>query len=122
MFDRNSNGWQGNSYNGNAPYGSYDPYSRFSSNVEYVTSIEEALMRTNTFPSDKVYFHQDRPIFYKVKVDAYGKKSWAEFEYGAHCTSTEAVVNQSDLTALSERVKALEDRLNQEAGNEKSNG
>lgn len=35
-----------------------------NTNVYLVTSLEEALMRTNACPSDMVYFHQDLDIMY----------------------------------------------------------
>lgn len=115
-----------NPTNNNNWYGAYiphDSYTRHDTNVEYVTSLEEALMRTNAYPSDKVFFHQDRPIFYRVKVDAYGKKSWAEFEYGNPNNAVAMPATQSDLKALSDRISALEDKLKQEApANEKPNG
>lgn len=113
----NQNPWQ----NGNTP--SYDPYSRLSSNVEYVTSLEEALMRTNSYPSDRVFFHQDRPVFYRVKVDNFGKKSWAEFEYSNPNNAVAIPATQADLKLLSDRIGALEDKLKQEVStNEKSDG
>lgn len=107
----------------NQSYGYSNPYNTPATNVEYVTSLEEALMRTNSYPSDRVFFHQDRPVFYRVKVDNYGKKSWAEFEYGNPNNAVAVPATQADLKILSDRIGVLEDKLRQEAStNEKSDG
>lgn len=101
----------------------YDGFSQNTSNVEYVTSLEEALMKCNLRPSDKVFFHQDLPVFYRIKVDAYGKKTWAQFKYGVSEDASEIPATKADLQSLTERITALESKLTQEVFlNEKSNG
>ena len=115
MDNYNSNVW---SNTGN--YNSYtvQPFS----NVYKVTSCEEAVMRTNQRNSDMVYFDQDKNVFYRVKVDMDGRKSYATFTY----TIPEPIipVTNSDFNALSERITRLEKMLNptEENANGKLNG
>lgn len=52
-----------------------------NTNVTYVTGIEDALNKSSNYNSEMIFFHQDQPIFYRVKVDNYGKKQWQEFRY-----------------------------------------
>ena len=37
--------------------------------ITYVTSLEEALSKCNNRNTESVYFRQDLPIFYRIKVD-----------------------------------------------------
>lgn len=83
-------------------------YSTIITNIELVTGLEEAIMRTNTRYSDKVYFKQDGGAFYRIKVDGDGRKSWAEFSYSLPETNNDS---NNVLQELSNRVKALEDKL-----------
>lgn len=50
-------------------------------NVAYVMSAEEALIRTTQFGSDMIYFNQDRNEFYRVRVEMDGRKSFLVFTY-----------------------------------------
>ena len=80
-------------------------------------------MRTTSRPSDKVYFHQDSPIFYRIKVDTYGKKTWAQFKYGVFEEASETPATKADFQTLSDRLAALEAKLTQEVVNDaKPNG
>lgn len=82
-----------------------------STNVTYVTSLEEALFRANQRNSEMVFFHQDQAIFYRVKVDDEGKKFWAQFFYGKDVPETNAPVTKGDLQGIEERLKVLEEKL-----------
>ena len=102
------NSW--NNSNFNTPYGtapSYgSPWERPMTNIEYVTSLEEALSRTNQRNVEKVYFHQDAPIFYRIKVDSDGKKYWQEFTYDTPKPAEDTLpATKADLTDIVERIK-----------------
>lgn len=99
MDNYGSNMWSGyNSYNAFSP----QPFS----NVYKVTSAEEAVMRTNQRNSDMVYFDQDKNLFYRVKVDMDGRKSYATFTYTI--PEPQAPVTNLDLNSLNERISKLE--------------
>ena len=100
--DFSSRGWQNQPYN----YGS--SYNVPVTNIEYVTSLEEAIMRTNVRGSDKVYFKQDGGVFYRVKMDMDGRKSWAEFPYSVPNVDTSRPVMISDLQPIFDRLEKLE--------------
>lgn len=119
----------GNSFNNGA--GGYwnDPYSSRmgyppvggmfnnsvpQTNVLRVTSLEEAIMRTSTAGSDVVYFHQDKDVFYRIRVDMNGNKTWKAFAFTvAEGDASSASVSRNELTPLVERISELERRLNE---------
>lgn len=105
-------GWQ-NQYN----------WQRPSTNVLLVTSIDEALMKSNDRNSDYVYFHQDKSVFYRVKVDNDGRKVWQEFNYSSPNPQLSVPVTQADLIKFNERLTRLETLLEKEVTtNVQSNG
>lgn len=89
-------------------------------NVTYVTGVEDALSKSNQYNSELIFFHQDQPIFYRIKVDAYGKKQWQEFRYQPPVPESSAIpATQADLTEIVERLNKLEKQLlPQEVSNE----
>lgn len=97
---------------GATPYPSqYPPYpsqSGITSNIVRVTSLEEAIMRTNQRGSDMLYIHQDKDIVYRVKVDFDGKKSWGEFPILVPNQSDNIPATKADIEALASRISALE--------------
>lgn len=81
-------------------------------NVTYVTGIEDALNKSSNYNSEMIFFHQDQPIFYRVKVDNYGKKQWQEFRYQPPVPEPSTVpATQADLTNIVERLDKLEKLL-----------
>ena len=106
MFN-NYNPWQSSPYSGqdNSGYGSLN---RMNSNVVRVTSLEEAIMKSNSWDSEMVYFHQDKNEFYTVRVDANGNKSWQTFSYNIPTNAACAPVTREEYDALVARVAALE--------------
>lgn len=92
-----------------------------ATNIIRVTSLEEAVMRTTTRGCDMVYFDQDRDVFYRVKVDWDGKKSWAEFQFMLPAVQDTTPVFKNDFQALVNKVEQLEARL-KEVQNGKSDG
>lgn len=81
-------------------------------NVTYVTGIEDALNKSANYNSELIFFHQDQPIFYRVKVDNYGKKQWQEFRYQPPVPEPSTVpATQADLTNIVERLDKLEKLL-----------
>lgn len=99
----------------------YQP--QFTTNVSYVTSIEEALMRSSQRNSEYVHFHQDKPVFFRVKVDPEGKKMWQSFEYIAPNPEANLPATKADLTNIYERLARLELNLpKQEVSHGESDG
>ena len=56
-----------NNFEQSSAYPAYGSASRSYpfTNVAYVTSLEEALIRTTQFNSDMIYFNQDKNEFYR---------------------------------------------------------
>ena len=84
----------------------YDGFG--DTNVYKVTSLEEAIMKSNMRPSDTVYFHQTKNEFYNVRVDINGNKSWQTFIYNMPNAVENAPVSRADFDALIARVTVLE--------------
>jgi hypothetical protein len=80
-------------------------------NAIFVTSLEEAIMRTTERNSDIIYFNQSGEYFYRVKVDTDGKKSWASYKYTLPDQDTSTPATRADIQAFDARLKALEERL-----------
>lgn len=99
------------------------PFSQMSSNIIYVTSLEEALNR-NRPGTENTYFHQDKQIFYRVKTEYDGRKFWQEFEYNTPASvENNLPVTRQDLTEIVERIRRIEDYVFQpEVPDEQSNG
>jgi hypothetical protein len=100
-----NNQWQNNWNSG------YQP--QFTTNIIYVTSAEEALMRTTQRNSEAVYFNQDKPIFYRVRVDNDGRKAYQEFPYSQPNPEASMPVSMADFKSLAERLAKLEAILQQ---------
>lgn len=81
--------------------------SQITSNIFRVVSLEDAIMRTPSRPCDMVYFNQDCDEFYRVKVDLYGKKSWATFPFTSPTQNHEMPVTRAEYDALVAKVNAL---------------
>lgn len=96
--------------NGGLDYGT-NMYSPITTNIVRVTSLDEAIMRTTKRPSDMVYFNQDKDEFYNVKLDYDGRKSWATFPYALPNPDANTPASRADLTALADRIAALEAKL-----------
>ena len=108
--------------NWNNQYG-YSNWDRPSTNIQYVTSLEEALSRSNMRGTENIYFHQDQPTFYRIKVEQDGRKYWQEFMYSSNQVDNTPVVKQ-DLLAFEDRLKTIENLLfrKENVNNEQSNG
>lgn len=111
--------------NWNNQYSGYG-WDRPVSNVQYCASLEDALSRCNRPNTENVFFHQDLPIFYRIKVDFDGKKYWQALEYTEPKPNEGSVpVVKSDLTEIVERLQRIENYVFQDVGvnsNEQSNG
>lgn len=108
--------------NWNNQYG-YNNWDRPSTNIQYVTSLEEALSRSYARGSENVYFHQDQQVFYRVRVDADGRKYWQEFMYASNQIDNTPVVKQ-DLKYFEDRLSTIENLLfrKENSTNEQSDG
>lgn len=102
-----NNGWgQPRQYNNYAQ--PMQPPYRLNTNAAFVTSLDEALIKTTERNSDMIYFHQDKNEFYRVKVDVEGRKSWAVFQYILPNQEDNAPATKADIDALLRRIEALE--------------
>lgn len=104
MFERQT--WN------NVPQYGYN--SQPISNIVYVTGPEEAIMRATQRNSEGVYFDQNKPVFYRVRVDFDGRKSWATFPYSMENVDNNANtpnVSREEFTALVNEVKELRSKL-----------
>lgn len=91
----------------NAPaHSQYDGFG--NTNVYKVTSLEEAIMKSNMRPSETVYFHQTKNEFYNVRVDVNGNKTWQTFVYNMPNSTENIQISKSDFDALVARVAVLE--------------
>lgn len=90
-------------------------YQQSNTNIVYVTGPEEAVMRATNRGSDEVFFDQSKAVFYRVKVDYDGRKTWAAFTYTADNPATEhqanSIVTREDFDALVNEVKELRDKV-----------
>ena len=111
MFDCNNpntmwnNGWQIQPN----PTPSINP--NINTNVLRVTSLDEAIMKTNARNSEMAYFHQSKDEFYVVRVDMNGNKSWYAFTYAAPNPTANIPVMRADFDALSLRLEVLESKF-----------
>lgn len=109
------NNWN-NQYN-------YDGWDRPISNIQYCTSLEEALSRCNIRGMENVFFHQDQQIFYRIKVEQDGRKYWQGFQYGPLTQIDNTPVVRQDLVTFEDRLKVIENLLFKgEVNNEQSDG
>lgn len=92
-------------------------WQRPLTNVILVTGIDEALMKSTERNSDYVYFNQDKPVFYRVKVDNDGRKAWQEFPYSTPDPSANLPATQGDIAKLSERLERIEKMFTKETEN-----
>lgn len=110
----NSSGYYPAPQNSNAgwnqprQYAGYPSQPRLNTNAIFVTSLEEALIKTTERNSDMYYFHQDKFEFYRVKVDMEGRKSWAIFHYNVPNQEDSTPATKADILALVARIEALE--------------
>ena len=109
-----------NSWNNQYTYNNWD---RPVTNMQYCTSLEEALSRCNRYNTENVFFHQDQPIFYRIRVEMDGRKMWQGFRYAPNEPVDNTPVLKQDLQNFDDRLKAIENVLfNGGNNNEKSNG
>lgn len=76
-----------------------------------VTSLDEAIAKSNERNSEIVYFHQSQPIIYIVKVDMNGVKSWAQLDYNTGHQDTNAPATKADIVSLTGKLEELASRL-----------
>lgn len=80
-------------------------------NVEFVTSLEEALYKSNTRNSDMYYLDQNKPLMYRVKVDMGGVKSYVVLPYTLPDQASNAPATKADLQALTASLNEALERL-----------
>ena len=98
---------------GNTTNGMFQPY--YKGNKIFVTSLEEALARTNEFNSDMIYLHQSENIAYSITVDAVGRKSYsvAKLVPQTPAQNQQAqAVSSDELQALRKEIEEIKKHLN----------
>lgn len=96
-------------------------FNQAFTNIIYVTSLDEALMKTNNRNSDMIYFDQDKDIFYRVKVDFEGRKTWAQFSYTAPNNEENIPATKADIKYLLTKIERLEQKVSIEVEVENNN-
>lgn len=115
MFDNN---WQSTQNPTSPMFSTYSNSSAYNpllqsmtTNISKVTSLEEAIMRTNTRNSEMVYFNQSRDEFYNIRVDINGNKSWQIFVYNVPNPNVNVPASRADVDALTQRIEKLEQKF-----------
>ena len=90
---------------------SYNDWDRFTTNIQYCTSLEEALSRCNIRNTENVFFHQDQMVFYRIKVEQDGRKYWQGFQYGPISQIDNTPLVRQDLVNFEDRLKVIENML-----------
>ena len=85
--------------------------NNIATNVIYVTSLDEALMKTNLRNSDMIYFDQDKDMFYRIKVDFEGRKTWAQFNYTVPNNKENIPATKADIDQLLTKIQRLEQKV-----------
>ena len=98
MFSGNYQTYQNNYAN--------TPQTARNTNIVFVTSAEEAVMRTPN-DADMVYIHQSKPVMYRVIADMWGRKSVAEYPYIVPTPENSAPVTRAEFDSLVAKVTAL---------------
>lgn len=81
-------------------------------NVEFVTSLEEALYKSNTRNSDIIYLDQNKPVIYRIKVDFNGVKSYAVLPYTIPDQANSTPAMKSEVQQLGTLISELTERIN----------
>lgn len=108
----NSNPFGGQTYPSQTvsrPYSSTMP--QVTTNVDLVTSLEEALYKSNIRNSDMLYLDQNKPVIYRIKVDLGGAKSYVILPYTLPDQASNAPATKADIQALAVTIDTLTSRL-----------
>lgn len=103
-----------------APYNQAIGANNSNSNIILVTGIEEALYRTTARGSDMLYVHQTQPVFYRVKVDMEGRKTWSEYPYNVPQQDDNLPATKSELATVMRKIAELEAMIKPEVKDEQS--
>jgi hypothetical protein len=85
---------------------------QLKTNKILVTSLEEAIAKSNDRYSEYYYFDQSKPVFYIVRTDMNMAKSWIEIPYTIPNQENNTPVTKADLARLEERINDLENKSN----------
>lgn len=102
MFNNYQNNYPNNFQNGNSNV----VQAVRNTNIIFVTSANEAVMRTPN-DADMVYIDQNRPVMYRVVADMWGRKSLAEYPYNVPSTEEPATVSRTEFNELVAKVEGL---------------
>lgn len=92
-------------------YGGYQPQVQLTTNIERVTSLEEALYKSNVRGSDMVYFDQNKPMIYRIKVEIDGTKSYALLPYTLPDQADSTPATKAEVQAVANALQALTERF-----------
>lgn len=100
-----------NAYSPSWPQGANPWDNQPRTNKLLVTSLDEAIAKSNERNSETVYFDQGRPVIYIVKVDMNGVKSWAHLDYSTGHQDTNAPATKADINQLTGKLEDLFNKL-----------
>ena len=80
---------------------------QFKTNKIPVTSLDEAIAKSNERNSEIYYWDQSKPIIYVIKTDMNGVKSWAQLPYTLPNQDTSTPATKADITALASAISDL---------------
>ena len=89
----------------------YPQQAQLSTNIELVTSLEEALFKSNLRNSDMLYLDQNRPLIYRVKVDVNGVKSHATLPYTLPNQVDSTPATKADIQALTLTLQEISEKV-----------
>lgn len=90
-------------------YGGYPQMPpRVHTNVEPVTSLEEAIIRSTMRNSDMFYIDQNKPLFYRIRVEADGRKSYMQLPYALPNQPDSTPATKADVQVLADKIARIE--------------
>ena len=81
--------------------------SPLKTNKILVTSLDEAIAKSNERNSEMYYWDQSKPVIYVIKTDVNGVKSWAQVNYTLPSQDANVPASKADVVALTAPVNDL---------------
>lgn len=89
-------------------YRQSSPGPMLRTNRILVANVNEAIFRSNDRGSEMYYFDQNKPVFYVVRVDMEGRKSWVEVPYGAPAPDNNSPATRAEVAELRKKFEEFE--------------
>lgn len=112
MFNQNTNPYPyNNPFEVPNVWGSNNWQAQPKTNKILVTSLDEAIAKTNDRNSEIYYWDQSKPVIYVVRMDFNGVKSWAQLPYSLPNQEGNTPATKADLVSLTAAVESLVKRI-----------